>query len=146
VSTDKPFDQGFIPNFIDLYFELGQLVQRCLKQPVTRDEYMRVLNAIIITEGKHRTGVMKHPKDFRLAGTSGLSDLKNRSENLAERGWVVMILQGNICFLTQKSSKTYTAQLNLQPSSFKGASKNYSFQARQGTSKKFERGIWLICK
>ncbi|MFZ1545863.1 MAG: hypothetical protein WAT12_02015, partial [Candidatus Nitrotoga sp.] len=45
--------------------------------------------------------------------------LKNRSENRAERGQILTILQGNSCSIAQKSGEIYTAQLYLQPIYFK---------------------------
>src|SRR3990172_5882473 len=50
---------------------------------------------------------------------SSLSDLKNRSENSAERGQILPVLQVNNHFIDQKRSEIWTAQANLQPISFK---------------------------
>jgi hypothetical protein len=49
---------------------------------------------------------------------SSLSDLKNRSENLAGRGQILTILQGNSRSIAQKSGEIWTGQANLQPISF----------------------------
>lgn len=76
VPTDKPLNQGFFLYFVDLYCELGWLVQRCLKRPATR-ECMRVLNAIIITKNRQRAGVMKHRKSFGWVDASSLSGSRN---------------------------------------------------------------------
>jgi len=43
-----------------------------------------------------------------------LSDLGNRSENLAGRGQILLILQGNSCSITQKSGGIWTVQTDLQ--------------------------------
>jgi len=48
-----------------------------------------------------------------------LSDLKNLSENLTERGQILTILQGNSYSIAQKSGEICTGQTNLQPISFK---------------------------
>jgi hypothetical protein len=48
-----------------------------------------------------------------------LSDLKNRSENLAGRGQILTILQGNSRSIAQKNGEIWTGQANLQPISFK---------------------------
>jgi hypothetical protein len=45
--------------------------------------------------------------------------LKNRSENLAGRGQILTILQGNSHSIAQKSGEICTGQSNLQPISFK---------------------------
>jgi hypothetical protein len=45
--------------------------------------------------------------------------LKNRSENLAGRGQILTILQGNNRSIAQKSGEIWTGQANLQPISFK---------------------------
>ncbi|MEN6587973.1 MAG: hypothetical protein ABFE02_18190, partial [Sulfuricella sp.] len=63
---------------------------------------------------------------------SSLSDLKNRSEtvlagkprsgcsqNLAGRGQILPVLQGNSYSIAQKSGEIWTGQANLQPISFK---------------------------
>src|SRR3970040_2121006 len=51
--------------------------------------------------------------------TSSLSDLKNRSENSAERGQILPVLQVNSHSIDQKSGEIWTAQADLQPISFK---------------------------
>jgi len=43
-----------------------------------------------------------------------LSDLGNRSENLARRGQILLLLQGNSCSLAQKSGEIWTVQTDLQ--------------------------------
>jgi hypothetical protein len=66
------------------------------------------------------------------AFSSSLSDLKNRSamilagkpqsgcsQNLAERGQILPVLQGNSRSIDQKSGEICTVQANLQPISFK---------------------------
>ena len=50
---------------------------------------------------------------------SSLSDLKNRSENLAGRGQILPVLQVNSYSIDQKSGEIWTGQANLQPISFK---------------------------
>jgi hypothetical protein len=45
--------------------------------------------------------------------------LKNRSENLAERGQILPVLQVNSRSIDQKSGEICTVQANLQPISFK---------------------------
>jgi hypothetical protein len=45
--------------------------------------------------------------------------LKNRSENLAGRGQILPVLQGNSRSIAQKSGEIWTGQANLQPISFK---------------------------
>jgi hypothetical protein len=50
---------------------------------------------------------------------SSLSDLKNRSENLAGRGQILTILKGNSRSIAQKSGEICTVQTDLQPISFK---------------------------
>ena len=51
--------------------------------------------------------------------TRSLSDLKNRSENSAERGQILPVLQVNSRSIDQKSGEIWTAQADLQPISFK---------------------------
>jgi hypothetical protein len=48
-----------------------------------------------------------------------LSDLKNRSENSAERGQILPVLPVNSCSIDQKSGEICTGQADLQPISFK---------------------------
>jgi len=43
-----------------------------------------------------------------------LSDLGNRSENLAGRGQILLILLGNSCSIAQKSYEIWTVQTDLQ--------------------------------
>ena len=50
---------------------------------------------------------------------SSLPDLKNRSENSAERGQILPVLQVNSHSIDQKSGGIWTAQADLQPISFK---------------------------
>ena len=50
---------------------------------------------------------------------SSLSDLKNRSENSAERGQILPVLQVNSHSIDQKSGEIWTAQADLQPIPFK---------------------------
>ena len=45
--------------------------------------------------------------------------MKNRSENLAGRGQILTILQGNSRSIAQKSGEICAGQVNLQPISFK---------------------------
>ena len=45
--------------------------------------------------------------------------MKNRSENLAGRGQILTILQGNSHSIAQKSGEICTVQVNLQSISFK---------------------------
>jgi hypothetical protein len=52
------------------------------------------------------------------AVASSLSDLKNRSKNLAERGQILPVLQVNSRSIDQKSGEICTVQANLQPISF----------------------------
>src|SRR3990172_9996502 len=56
---------------------------------------------------------------FDLGKASSLSDLKNRSENSAERGQILLVLQVNSHSIDQKSGEIWTAQADLQPISFK---------------------------
>jgi hypothetical protein len=56
---------------------------------------------------------------FTLNDASSLSDFKNRSENSAERGQILTILQVNSHSIDQKSGETCTGQADLQPISFK---------------------------
>ena len=51
--------------------------------------------------------------------TSSLSDLKNRSENLAGRGQILTVLQVNSRSIDQKIGEIWTAQADLQPIAFK---------------------------
>ena len=48
-----------------------------------------------------------------------LSDLKNRSENLAGRDQILTILPGNSRSIAQKSGEIWAGQADLQPISFK---------------------------
>ena len=50
---------------------------------------------------------------------SSLSDLKNRSENSAGRGQILLVLQVNSRSIDQKSGEIWTAQADLQTISFK---------------------------
>ncbi|WP_219933087.1 hypothetical protein, partial [Massilia glaciei] len=50
---------------------------------------------------------------------SSLPDLKNRSENSAERGQISTILKVNSYSIDQKIGEIWTAQADLQPISFK---------------------------
>jgi len=50
---------------------------------------------------------------------SSLSGLKNRSENSAGRGQILLVLQVNSHSIDQKSGKIWTGQADLQPISFK---------------------------
>ncbi|WP_181373017.1 hypothetical protein [Massilia glaciei] len=49
---------------------------------------------------------------------SSLSDLKNRSENSAERGQISTILKVNSYSIDQKIGEIWNAQADLQPISF----------------------------
>jgi hypothetical protein len=51
--------------------------------------------------------------------TSGLSDLKNRSEKVAERGQILSISPGNSRSIAQESGKIWTVPQLLQPIPFK---------------------------
>jgi len=52
---------------------------------------------------------------YRFTSMPELLDLKNRSENSAEREHVLSILQVNSCSIDQKSSEICTSQADLQP-------------------------------
>jgi len=51
--------------------------------------------------------------------TSGLSDLKNRSEKVTGRGQILTILKANSCSIGRKGGEIWTGQMLLQPISFK---------------------------
>ena len=55
----------------------------------------------------------------KVTAARSLSDLKNRSENSAGRGQILLVLQVNSRSIDQKSGKIWTAQADLQPISFK---------------------------
>ena len=56
---------------------------------------------------------------FLVHDTSGLSDLKSRSENSAGRGEILPVLQVNSRSIDQKSGEICPVQADLQPNSFK---------------------------
>ena len=69
---------------------------------------------IIYTEG-----ILEEEADFiskpsLKADLRSLSDLGNRSENLAGRGQILSILQGNSCSIDQESGEIWTVQTDLQ--------------------------------